>query len=150
MQNLKYIPVALILFIIAYLAVLSFITRHDPIPDGSKRQLAACPDKPNCVSSLDKRERNKIAAIAVEPGQAKADWEKLAQAISQSGGEIQYNDGHYLHAVFTSRLFRFKDDFEAVRQENKIDLRSASRAGTSDFGQNRKRVESIRQAFMQP
>jgi uncharacterized protein (DUF1499 family) len=58
------------------------------------------------------------------------------------------DDGRYYHAVFTSGLFRFKDDFEAVLDGSRIEIRSASRAGTSDMGQNRKRVERIRRLYM--
>lgn len=58
-------------------------------------------------------------------------------------------DSDYLHAVFTSRIFRFKDDLELrMDRENRIiHLRSASRTGYSDFGVNRKRAEQFRNFF---
>ena len=51
----------------------------------------------------------------------------------------------YLHAEFTSRVFRFVDDVEFyVDDEAKlIHFRSASRVGQSDLGVNRKRMPEI-------
>jgi uncharacterized protein (DUF1499 family) len=55
----------------------------------------------------------------------------------------------YVHATFTSRVFRFVDDLEFyfVLDAPVIHVRSASRVGYSDLGVNRKRVEKIRKAF---
>jgi uncharacterized protein (DUF1499 family) len=58
-------------------------------------------------------------------------------------------EANYLHAEFTSRLFRFVDDVEFHVDENAglIQFRSASRAGRNDFGVNRARMEQIRAAL---
>jgi len=55
----------------------------------------------------------------------------------------------YLHAEFTSRLMGYVDDVEFLLDEKAalIQVRSASRLGSSDFGVNRKRVEAIRAAL---
>jgi len=55
----------------------------------------------------------------------------------------------YLHIEFTSFLFRFVDDLEILvdATESRLEVRSASRVGRSDFGVNRKRVEKMRQLF---
>jgi uncharacterized protein (DUF1499 family) len=55
----------------------------------------------------------------------------------------------YLHAEFTSALWRFVDDVEFSFDENakRIHMRSASRLGKSDLGVNRKRVEAIREVW---
>jgi uncharacterized protein (DUF1499 family) len=60
-------------------------------------------------------------------------------------------DGLTLHAEFKSAVFGFIDDVDAVLNADQqcIEIRSASRTGYSDFGVNRRRVESIRQAFNQ-
>lgn len=60
-------------------------------------------------------------------------------------------DEHYLHFEFTSRIFRFVDDFELLLNEEQkiIHIRSASRVGYSDLGVNRKRVEKIRLMLQQ-
>ena len=146
-MNLKVFSFAIVLLIVAYLASLSFMTRqHRPKPE-SERHLRPCPGKPNCVFSQSKQEIHAIKAFPLLEENRIFSWEKLIQAIKQSGGEFLLNDGQYCHAVFTSSLFRFKDDFEAELKDSQIDVRSASRAGTSDFGQNRKRVEAIRRLY---
>jgi uncharacterized protein (DUF1499 family) len=55
----------------------------------------------------------------------------------------------YLHAEFTSALFRFVDDVEFLLDDGTktIHVRSASRVGYSDLGVNRRRVEAIRYRF---
>jgi uncharacterized protein (DUF1499 family) len=55
----------------------------------------------------------------------------------------------YLHAEFTSAIFRFVDDLEFLVDDTAkvIHVRSASRLGTSDLGVNRKRVEEIRRRW---
>jgi len=57
----------------------------------------------------------------------------------------------YIHAEFRSSFFGFVDDVEFLFPEDEkiIHVRSASRAGYSDFGANRKRVEKIRYLFGQ-
>jgi len=56
----------------------------------------------------------------------------------------------YIHAEFTSALFRFVDDVEFYLDEaaKTVHMRSASRIGYSDLGVNRKRMETIREAFL--
>jgi uncharacterized protein (DUF1499 family) len=63
--------------------------------------------------------------------------------------EVITETENYIHATFTSRIFRFVDDVEFyfMRDAPVIHVRSASRVGYSDLGVNRKRVEKIRQAF---
>ena len=65
------------------------------------------------------------------------------------GGQVQTVDGDRLVATFTSRLFRFVDDF-ALRVDGSaglLHIRSASRVGYGDFGVNRRRVERFRAGF---
>ncbi len=76
-------------------------------------------------------------------------WQKLKQVIQAQGGKLVEDKEDYLHATFTSTLFRFIDDLELSLDENNklIHIRSASRVGHSDLGQNRKRVERLRNDF---
>ena len=59
---------------------------------------------------------------------------------------ITERDG-YLHAEYTSRLFRFVDDveFHAPESDEVVHLRSASRVGRGDMGANRRRMEQLRE-----
>ncbi len=150
MSWLKISAIVIALIVIVYFASLSYLTRHDKIKDEGERQLADCPPTPNCVSSLASNDAKKVEALPIDRANIQASWQKLQKAIQQAGGRILIDDGHYVHAVFTSTLFRFKDDLEALLNEDHIDIRSASRAGKSDLGQNRKRVENIRKIYLGP
>ena len=112
-------------------------------------RLAPCPAKPNCVSSQADDEGHRIGSLGFN-GDPAAALQRLADVIAaQPGATLVTRRGEYLHAEFASALMGFVDDFEAHvgPGAHVIELRSASRLGTSDFGVNRKRVESIRSAF---
>ncbi len=53
---------------------------------------------------------------------------------------------HYLAVEFTSAMWRFVDDAEFLLDDTAraIHVRSASRMGRYDLGENRKRIEMIR------
>jgi uncharacterized protein (DUF1499 family) len=57
----------------------------------------------------------------------------------------------YLHAEFRSLIFRFVDDVELHRPlgSPEIAVRSASRVGGSDMGVNPRRVEALRELFVE-
>jgi len=112
--------------------------------------LAPCPDKPNCVSS----EAHDSHAIAPFPIY-KTPQESLDMIISiiksMPRTKIIEQTPVFVHAVFTSKFFKFKDDVEFLYNpdKNAIDVRSASRTGYSDLGVNRRRVELIRDAYIE-
>lgn len=112
-------------------------------------QLAACSNKPNCVSSQAQDREHYIDPLLFH-----GDLEHALQAIIRilqqtKRVNIVIKEANYLHAEFTSALFRFVDDVEFYFVEESpnlttIHIRSASRVGYSDLGVNRKRMESIR------
>ena len=112
-------------------------------------KLAPCPASPNCVSSQGADQEHGIEPLrytcppqeALERSKRAISGMKRARVITESGG--------YLHAEFTSALFRFVDDVEFSLDEHAsvIHVRSASRLGYSDLGVNRKRIEDIRAAM---
>jgi len=64
----------------------------------------------------------------------------------QSRTQIVSVSDDYLHAEFTSAIFRFVDDVECLidAANQTIHIRSASRVGYWDLGANRRRVERLR------
>lgn len=64
---------------------------------------------------------------------------------SASGAAITKRSSDRVEAVFTSRIFRFKDDVTFVVDEGskQLHFRSASRTGHSDLGANRKRMAAL-------
>ena len=144
MFSLKFLPLLVIFLIVAYLASLSFLNRHHRLKAEGERILAPCPDSPNCVSSAATDSSQQVSPYELLDNNPEQSWKRLVDAIKAAGGEVLVDDGSYCHAVFTSNLFRFKDDVELQLEADSIAVRSASRAGHSDLGANRKRVERIR------
>jgi uncharacterized protein (DUF1499 family) len=70
---------------------------------------------------------------------------KLLRILGRPRVEIVESTDLYVHAVFTTRIMRFKDDVEFLFDPDAgvVQFRSASRVGRSDFGTNRRRMESI-------
>lgn len=141
---------SLLVFVIipsVFLVIMS-LTAREPKTGLVAGKLRACPGSPNCVVSENETPASRIEPLIFkgEPGRA---WEALRQAVERSGGTIREDRNGYLWAAFTSRVFRFVDDVELRLdgQRGVIHVRSASRAGSSDFGVNRKRIEKLRAVF---
>ncbi|PIE36949.1 MAG: hypothetical protein CSA54_02580 [Gammaproteobacteria bacterium] len=109
--------------------------------------LQACPNRPSCVCSTDPRKPHAIAALTIPEGTEDA-IAALAEIIrTMPNTRILKQEANYLHATFTSRVFRFIDDVELLLDGDQVQVRSVSRVGHSDLGANRKRVEAIRARF---
>ena len=108
-----------------------------------------CPDKPNCVCSDATDPRHAIAPLAFECP-AGAAWAAAARALRRlPRTTIVESTENRMHAECRTLVFRWVDDVEleldAARRV--IAVRSASRVGHSDFGTNRRRVETLRRLF---
>ncbi len=141
-----------VILVISLIANISLAIKSQKMPDNlglMDGKLRPCPDTPNCVCSEKHSKDNKVHFT--EPVRVRSDrkFEELKQIIVSQGGRIISDEGNYLHATFSSRIFRFVDDVELRFDSEKklVHIRSASRMGHSDFGVNRKRVDSIRRAL---
>jgi uncharacterized protein (DUF1499 family) len=111
--------------------------------------LPPCPGTPNCVSSEAPDDSHRIAPLTYA-GSADAALSRLARVVAaQPGATVVAQSEDYLYATFTTPLMGFVDDVEFMldRDRSILNVRSASRVGRSDFGVNRKRVETLRRAF---
>jgi len=122
-----------------------------PLP--ATATFAPCPDSPNCISSqADPSDDGHYMAPWSYTGSPAEAKEKLLAIINEQPRTTMVTDQEaYLHVEFRSLVFRFVDDVEFAIDEraNLIHFRSASRLGYSDMGVNRKRLERIREQFMQ-
>jgi len=111
--------------------------------------LAPCPETPNCVRSGATDPRHAIAPIAAAPPLQAAFADLVALAGTMPGARVITVQPRYAHLEFETPLMGFVDDVELAADASAgvIDVRSASRVGTSDFGVNRKRIEDLRKAF---
>ena len=112
-------------------------------------RLQPCPDTPNCVSSQATDEQHFIEPIMVAANPEETRDIILKTLDEFSRVKVIDAQAGYIHAEFTSMIFRFVDDIEFYFPASesgvvRVDIRSASRVGRSDLGVNRKRVEAIR------
>ena len=120
-----------------------------PIVGLDGNALRPCPKSPNCVSSMAEDEDHHIAPFTYEGSAAEARTKLTGILESTKRARIITSTENYIHAEFTSLIFRFVDDVEFYFDAQKplIHVRSASRVGYSDLGANRKRIEALRQLF---
>ena len=150
MLKIRYDLASILTLVILIFIVLSTIScSQRPQLGLSHNQLLPCPSTPNCVCS-ENPVQSGFAAPLRFTGHPDESWQRARETITAMGGRIVEENNHYLHAVFTSRFFRFIDDLELRLDETAgvIHFRSASRIGYSDLGVNSKRIETLRSLFM--
>ena len=112
----------------------------------TENRLAACPDSPNCVSSDADDDAHKTLPLQLNASSTDA-WQMTKRLVSElPRTKIITETSDYLHAECSSAVLGFVDDLELHHRptEGIIAIRSASRLGHSDFGVNRKRIETLR------
>jgi uncharacterized protein (DUF1499 family) len=152
---MKHILIGLIVLIVLFLLLLLQRRLTMPEPTGlgvQSGRLAACPDTPNCVSSFAEDERHHVDSLALvgDPAAALARLRAILEAMPRT---VVVDAGdNYLHAEATSLIYRYVDDLEILIDPDagRIHLRSASRAGYSDLGANRRRVRAVAEAYGRP
>jgi len=105
--------------------------------------------KPNAVSTQTDLQDMKMRPLPFKGTLADSKLHLLRILQSLDRVKIVKEEGTYIHAIFTSKVFRFKDDVEFYFDEaaQVIHFRSASRVGYSDWGVNRKRMEDITRRY---
>ena len=114
-------------------------------------KLKPCSGRPNCISSQSQGRKHYEPPLTYDGLLGPAN-KALENAIgSMPGSRIVTYGYNYIHAEFSSDWFGFVDDVEFYFDElhKTIHLRSASRAGYSDFGVNRRRMKEIRARYYQ-
>lgn len=152
MKIFLIIAAIIVLLPIIGLAVLSWTAKAPQNLGLSDKGLADCPKSPNCVCSQTDKDadaKHYVDAFAMKKDAA-ITLAALLNAIKQlPRAKILTQENNYIHAECTSAIFRYVDDLEfwIDAQNNVVHVRSASRAGESDLGANRRRVEELRQAY---
>ena len=110
--------------------------------------LPPCPSSPNCVSSGDPDPARRVDPIPFRgtPEEAREALEAVVRSLPRA--TIVAASGIGIRAEFRS-LLGFVDDveFRIDGAAGVVHVRSASRKGYWDLGVNRRRVETIREAF---
>ena len=101
--------------------------------------------KPNAVSTQTDQKALKMDPLPFKETLADSKFQVMRILQSLDRVKVVKETPDYIHAVFSSKVFRFKDDVEFYFDESSrlVHFRSASRVGYSDWGVNRKRMEDI-------
>lgn len=124
------------------------------MPEGlglNDNKLTECPDSPNCVSTQSKKEEAKMEPIRYTINDETA-YKLLLQVIEGNKlANVVTKTNNYIHAAYHTKSKIFIDDVEFYidADANLIHFRSASRVGHSDLGANRKRMDIIKNEFLQ-
>ncbi|MGR5118615.1 DUF1499 domain-containing protein [Vibrio astriarenae] len=130
-------------YLLIAVSVFSLTACSQGVEQMTDRTTQPCGDKPNCVSTIDDREKHAIAPFNLKEGITLAEVE--AVALTLPGAKTAVSEGNYLRIECTSKIMRFVDDLELKLDGTTLTVRSESRTGYSDFGVNRKRAEQLRQ-----
>jgi uncharacterized protein (DUF1499 family) len=142
--------------IVAVLIALAFIAIYvqnsrAPSLGHNQGSLKPLSGKPNAVST-----QAEDVGLRVAPWSFKADQQATMAAIIEAvkgygGAGIIKQEADYLYVVFTTDLMKFHDDAEFYLDTDtkEVHFRSASRAGYSDQGLNRRRYERLTTLYQQ-
>jgi len=144
MKIALYIFIGLVLFVMIAFFLLGKKSQKGTALGLAGGHLTPCGSKPNCVCSEQDRSIAMKANMGANIAPLDLSWDELKAAIKGQGGVIVKEEDGYLSATFTSKVFKFVDDFEARQDGDVIHIRSASRVGYSDRGINRARVQALR------
>jgi uncharacterized protein (DUF1499 family) len=113
-------------------------------------KLTGCPTTPNCVSSQADDIQHSIAPLPLMGDLAGEQQILLSLLKDFPLVNIVVNEQGYIHAEFMTSIMMYTDDVEFLfdTESSVIQIRSASRLGSSDFGLNRRRMEKIRQLWL--
>lgn len=131
------------------LGLLSAFSRRPENLGAIDGRLADCLASPNCVATQSGLSSQRMSAWSFS-GSPQAALERLKQIVgAMPRAKIVSASELYLHAEFTSALFRFIDDVEFLIDPaaKLIHFRSASRVGYSDLGANRRRMQELRRRW---
>ena len=110
-----------------------------------------CPTAPRCAVSQAGAGGDKVPALQSGGDATSAHVRLLAVLAADSRYRILSDDGRYVHAEFTTRRMRYRDDVEfLIRADGRIDVRSSGRIGWYDWETNSNRIEALRAALAAP
>lgn len=125
--------------------------KKDPAIGLMDGKLLACPKTPNCVST-NHRDLNRLMMPVEYKGlsldEAKAILFDVLKTLPKT--EVIKDEGSYVHAKAKTVVFEYIQDVEFLFEDEAKELhfRSASRVGYTDFGSNKRRMQSVVARFI--
>ncbi len=142
-----------VVLLLVVLNVVRILVQNNRVPElgHDNGELKPLSRKPNAVSTQADDVEKRVAPWPFKEDLA-ATVEAIQRAVSQYGGAtLKQSDPNYLYYVFTTPTLHFHDDAEFYLDEDnrEVHFRSASRAGYSDLGLNRKRYDRLKELYNQ-
>ena len=153
--TIMLIAIPVLLVIAGQLGMLSgSLPNNLGVTDGKLKGLSATRNSVSSQANLyPDHPMSSYAALEPLPlvGDAQASLAKLVTTLHATAGvRIEEQRDDYIRAQATTKLLGFVDDLEfwLNKDAGYIDVRSASRLGREDFGVNRKRIDTLRAAYL--
>lgn len=141
----------LIVIVIVGLNAIRLIVQNNTTPSlgVTQGQFTPLVKRPNNVSTQTDDVSKQVNTLTFKDTQAQTMTALRKAVIAYGGATIIEERDDYLYVVFSTSLMRFKDDVEfwLDTPKKEVHFRSASRAGYSDMGLNRKRYEALAEHY---
>jgi uncharacterized protein (DUF1499 family) len=113
--------------------------------------LSACPKTPNCVST-NQEDLNRFMLPVKYDGLTLEEAKEILREVLATLPKLSVvkDEGAYLHAEAQTMVFEYTQDVEFLFDEKTKELhfKSASRVGYTDFGSNKRRMQSVVARFI--
>ncbi|MDB2448712.1 DUF1499 domain-containing protein [bacterium] len=151
-MKIALIVVMVVLVLLALNALLIAVQNNKaPALGHNKGELKPLSNKPNAVSTQAVDEERRVRPWPFKSDLATTRAAILEAVNSYGGAEVVTEQDDYIYVVFTTAKLHFHDDAEFYldSEAGQVHFRSASRAGYSDMGLNRKRYEALTELYTQ-
>ncbi|TPE54746.1 DUF1499 domain-containing protein [Maribrevibacterium harenarium] len=152
MGLLRWILVAIIAMGIGFFV---YVDMNSAVPDNLGMvdgSFTPCPPTPNCVSSMAQADDEQHYVEPIIYRGSLRETQLKIEAYFLNSGHAKLLNSHlgYAHFEITTPLLGFKDDIEIYLPEadQVVHVRSASRVGYDDLGENRKRLRQLRELLV--
>ncbi|NLU98614.1 DUF1499 domain-containing protein [Marinomonas sp. UCMA 3892] len=139
------------LIVALFVGFFIYVNISNKLPEGlgiTDGELLSCPSSPNCVSTQASPEdvEHYAEPIIYTGNRMKTQLSIESFILSKGNAHLVSSTLGYVHFEVKSALIGYIDDVEFYLPEGDsvVHMRSASRVGYSDFGNNRERVRQIR------
>lgn len=153
-----------VILVVALAGLTACAAAYTPTFGVRQGQLAPCPESRACVSSQAKDSDKLVKALSYTSGRELARQDLIHAIHEFHGARIVSSHRNYLRAEFPSTAAKDRDrseyyfeseaaiddvEFYLVPSDKLIEVRSVSRLGLVDMGENRQRIERLRKLFAQ-
>ncbi len=98
-------------------------------------------DPPQFIALKEYHPTDDVSHFDLKPFRFEGTMDEFLAKIPK--GEVVYKDEQRAELVYTTPIFRFKDDVVIELRDGSVHIRSASRVGMGDLGVNYRRIRTL-------